>query len=76
MAISGFGPDGPLASQPAYDHILQGLTGMMPAQGGDGPPKMLQSVVVDKASGLAAGAAAVAALLARERSGGPVKCSR
>ena len=31
---------------------------------------MLQSVVVDKASGLAAGAAAVAALRVRERSGG------
>ena len=70
VAVSGFGPDGPLAAQPAYDHILQGLTGMMPVQGGDGPPKMLQSVVVDKASGLAAGAAAVAALLVRERSGG------
>ena len=69
VAISGFGPDGPLAAQPAYDHILQGLTGMMPSQGGSGPPKMLQSVVVDKASGLAAGAAAVAALLPRERSG-------
>jgi crotonobetainyl-CoA:carnitine CoA-transferase CaiB-like acyl-CoA transferase len=68
-AISGFGPDGPYAQLPAYDHIVQGLTGMMPVQGGDGPPRMLQSVVCDKATGLAAGAAIVAALLVRERSG-------
>lgn len=69
-AISGFGTTGPYAGHPAYDHIVQGLTGMMPAQGGDGPPRMLQSVAVDKASGFAAGAATVAALLARERDGG------
>jgi crotonobetainyl-CoA:carnitine CoA-transferase CaiB-like acyl-CoA transferase len=68
-AISGFGPTGPYAQLPAYDHIVQGLTGMMPVQGGDGPPRMLQSVVCDKATGLAAGAAIVAALLVRERSG-------
>ena len=68
-AISGFGPTGPYAQLPAYDHILQGLTGMMPVQGGNGEPRMLQSVVCDKATGLAAGAAIVAALLVRERSG-------
>jgi crotonobetainyl-CoA:carnitine CoA-transferase CaiB-like acyl-CoA transferase len=68
-AISGFGPTGPYAQLPAYDHIVQGLTGMLPVQGGDGPPRMLQSVVADKATGLAAGSAIVAALLVRERSG-------
>ena len=70
VAISGFGPDGPYASYPAYDHILQGLTGMMPVQGGEGEPRMIQSVAVDKSSGLAAGSATLAALLGRERSGG------
>jgi crotonobetainyl-CoA:carnitine CoA-transferase CaiB-like acyl-CoA transferase len=69
LAISGFGPDGPYADLPAYDHVLQGLTGLLPDQGGDGPPRMIQSVVVDKASGLAAASAALAALLARERGG-------
>jgi crotonobetainyl-CoA:carnitine CoA-transferase CaiB-like acyl-CoA transferase len=69
VAISGFGPDGPYADLPAYDHVLQGLTGLLPEQGGDGPPRMIQSVVVDKASGLAAASAALAALLARERGG-------
>jgi len=69
VAITGFGPDGPYADQPAYDHILQGLTGMMPVQGDPDRPRMIQSVVVDKASGLAAASATVAALLARERTG-------
>ena len=57
VAITGFGPDGPYADQPAYDHILQGLTAMMPVQGEPDAPRMMQSVVVDKASGLAAASA-------------------
>ncbi|MCE2392786.1 MAG: CoA transferase [Proteobacteria bacterium] len=70
VAITGFGPDGPYAHLPAYDHLIQGLSGMMPVQGAGGPPKMMQSVVVDKCSGLVGGGAALAALLARERNGG------
>jgi len=70
-AISGFGPSGPYAQLPAYDNIVQGLTAMMPVQGGpDSPPRMFQSVVADKATGLAAGSAILAALLARERGAG------
>jgi crotonobetainyl-CoA:carnitine CoA-transferase CaiB-like acyl-CoA transferase len=69
-AISGFGPDGPYADLPAYDHVVQGLTGMLPVQGGEAGPRMIQSVVVDKASGLAAASAVLAALLARERGSG------
>ena len=70
VAITGFGPDGPYSHLPAYDHLIQGLSGMMPVQGAGGPPKMMQSVVVDKCSGLVAGGAALAALLDRERNGG------
>ena len=36
VSISGFGPDGPYAPLPAYDHVVQGLSGMMPAQGAGG----------------------------------------
>src|SRR6266850_352214 len=32
-AISGFGPEGPYAQQPAYDTVIQGLTGFMHFQG-------------------------------------------
>jgi crotonobetainyl-CoA:carnitine CoA-transferase CaiB-like acyl-CoA transferase len=70
VAISGFGPDGPHAAQPAYDLVIQGLIGLMPAQGGAGRPALMKSLLADKCTALTAASAAVAALLARERSGG------
>jgi len=70
VAITGFGPDGPYRDLPAYDHVIQGLSGFMPVQGQGDAPEMIQCVAVDKHSGLMAGAAAVAALLERERNGG------
>ena len=32
-AVSGFGADGPLSDRPAYDQIIQGLSGMLDATG-------------------------------------------
>jgi len=70
VSINGFGSDGPYASLPAYDHVIQGLTGLMPTQGGDGPPRLVQGGVADKTSGLTAFAGVLAALFARERGDG------
>jgi crotonobetainyl-CoA:carnitine CoA-transferase CaiB-like acyl-CoA transferase len=70
VAIGGFGPDGPYATHPAYDLLIQGLVGIMPIQGGDGAPQLLKSLVADKCTALTAATATVAALLARERRGG------
>lgn len=67
VSISGFGPDGPYAGQPVYDLVIQGMSGMMPIQGGDGPPQMLKSVIADKNAAITAASCALAALLARER---------
>jgi len=69
VAISGFGPDGPYAPLPAYDHIIQALTGFMYTQGGEGEPRMIQCVAADKLSGVHAANAVLAALLAREKTG-------
>jgi crotonobetainyl-CoA:carnitine CoA-transferase CaiB-like acyl-CoA transferase len=69
VAISGFGPTGPYADHPAYDHLIQGLTGFMPVQGGQGAPKMVQSVIGDKVGGMTAVVGVLGALLERERSG-------
>ncbi len=69
VAISGFGPTGPYADHPAYDPLIQGLSGFMPVQGGEGEPRMVQTVVGDKVAGLSALTAVLAALLERERSG-------
>jgi crotonobetainyl-CoA:carnitine CoA-transferase CaiB-like acyl-CoA transferase len=66
-SINGFGSDGPYASLPAYDQLMQGLVGVMPAQGGDGPPKPVNGPIADKASAVTAVSAILAALFARER---------
>jgi crotonobetainyl-CoA:carnitine CoA-transferase CaiB-like acyl-CoA transferase len=68
-AISGFGPEGPYADQPAYDTVIQGLTGFMPTQGTPDEPALVRGIAADKASGFAAASAVIAALFARERSG-------
>src|SRR5437867_1534017 len=68
-AISGFGPDGPYAQQPAYDTVIQGLSGFMHTQGTPDAPALVRGIAADKATGLSAASAVIAALFARERSG-------
>ncbi|MBI1815744.1 MAG: CoA transferase [Deltaproteobacteria bacterium] len=70
LAISGFGPDGPYADHPAYDTVIQGLTGFMPVQGAARGPELVKSMIADKSTALTATYGVLAALLARERTGG------
>ena len=70
VAISGFGPEGPYRDHPAYDTVIQGLTGFMQTQGVMDVPRLIQSVAADKATGLTAVYATLAALFSRERDGG------
>jgi crotonobetainyl-CoA:carnitine CoA-transferase CaiB-like acyl-CoA transferase len=69
VAISGFGPEGPDAHQPAYDMIIQARSGFARVLGGAGPPKLIPNLFADKTSGMTAAWATLAALFARERSG-------
>ena len=68
-AVSGFGPDGPYADQPAYDMVIQALSGFMSIQGADGAPRLVRGLVADKSTGMTAAWGVLAALFARERSG-------
>jgi crotonobetainyl-CoA:carnitine CoA-transferase CaiB-like acyl-CoA transferase len=68
-SICGFGSDGPDVDRPAYDHVIQAITGLMPTQGEVTAPRLIQGGVADKATGMTAHAAILAALFARERSG-------
>jgi crotonobetainyl-CoA:carnitine CoA-transferase CaiB-like acyl-CoA transferase len=69
VAISGFGPDGPYAEQPAYDMVIQALSGLAHAQKEGAEPRLIRNLMADKSSALSAAYAALAALFARERSG-------
>ena len=69
-AISGFGQTGPMSGAPAYDQIIQGLTGMMSITGTpETSPQRVGFPVCDSVGGLAAALAICAALLGRERTG-------
>jgi formyl-CoA transferase len=69
-AISGFGRDGPDALKPAYDQIIQGLSGVMAVNGDERlNPLRAGFPLCDTVGGLNAAFAIVAALYHRERTG-------
>jgi CoA:oxalate CoA-transferase len=69
-AVSGFGQDGPLKDNPAYDQIVQGLSGVMSVTGdAASAPLRVGYPVADTIGGLTAAFAIAAALVRRGRSG-------
>ena len=69
-AISGFGQDGPLKFNPAYDQIIQGLCGVMSVTGdAKSAPLRVGYPVADTMGGISAAFAIAAALFRRERTG-------
>jgi crotonobetainyl-CoA:carnitine CoA-transferase CaiB-like acyl-CoA transferase len=69
-ALSGFGQSGPLRDRPAYDQIIQGLSGMMSVTGtAETAPLRAGYPVCDTLGGYAAAFATAAALVRRERTG-------
>jgi crotonobetainyl-CoA:carnitine CoA-transferase CaiB-like acyl-CoA transferase len=68
--ITGFGPDGPLAAEPAFDTVLQGRSGLADAiTPPDEEPSLIPGYPVDKLVAMMAAQAVVAALFERERTG-------
>ena len=70
VGLHGFGEDGPYGGMPAYDDIIQGLSGcaaLMERQ--SGAPQYFPTIAADKTSGLVATHAILAALFRRERTG-------
>jgi crotonobetainyl-CoA:carnitine CoA-transferase CaiB-like acyl-CoA transferase len=69
-AISGFGQTGPMSQAPAYDQIIQGLSGMMSITGTEETaPLRVGFPVCDTVGGLMAALSISAALAGRERTG-------
>jgi len=70
-AISGFGQDGPLRDLPAYDQIIQGMSGVMSITGSpESAPLRVGYPVADTIGGITAAFAVAAALADKERAGG------
>ncbi|WP_299784970.1 CoA transferase [uncultured Marivita sp.] len=70
-SLSGYGPTGPLSDRPAYDHILQGMSGLMAMTGDTGSgPMRVGLPIVDYVAGQALVAAILGALLNRARKPG------
>ena len=69
-SITGFGQDGPYASRPGYDFIIQGMAGMMSITGAPGgEPQKAGVAISDIFTGLYAVIAIQAALRHAERTG-------
>ena len=69
--VFGFSEAGPYAGRPAFDDIIQAMSGLADLQGRgrDEPPTYVSSIIADKITGLSAVGAILAALYERQRSG-------
>ena len=69
-SISGFGQQGELAARPAYDIVLQAMSGIMSVTGTpDGPPTLVGESIADVIAGLFGSWSILAALVERHTTG-------
>ncbi len=70
LSLTGFGQDGPYTEWPAYDPIIQAMSGLMSIIGyKDRPPVRIGASVIDWGTGTTAAFLLASALLERERTG-------
>jgi len=69
--LTGFGQDGPYGGKPAYDDVIQGMSGLaaLSHRHNGQEPRYMPTIAADKTVGLFAAGAIMAALLKRERHG-------
>ncbi|MBW2422135.1 MAG: CoA transferase [Deltaproteobacteria bacterium] len=72
VSITAFGYEGPYSQRPAFDPIVQALSGTasVQADGETGEPRMVQQALCDKVAATTTAQSITAALLARERGAG------
>jgi crotonobetainyl-CoA:carnitine CoA-transferase CaiB-like acyl-CoA transferase len=69
VSITGFGDGGPLGDEPGFDPVLQAMSGMMSAQGGDAEPVFFTVPVNDVTAAATTALGSLIALLHRVRTG-------
>lgn len=72
VSLTAYGQDGPIGHRPAYDHVVQAMSGIMETTGTDqtGPVKV-GAPYVDYAAGQKGAMAAMAAIMEQRRTGEP-----
>lgn len=69
-AVSGFGQSGPMSDRPAYDQIIQGLSGLMSVTGTpETAPLRVGAPICDSIGGLMAALGVASALVRRNQTG-------
>ena len=70
IAVTGFGNKGPMSGDPAYDHVIQAMTGITDLQGDEESNfSFVRTLLCDKITAYTVCQAATAALLARATTG-------
>ena len=70
VAVSGFGKQGPMADKPAFDHVIQGMSGLTNLQSPDDNGfDHIRTFICDKVTSYTVCQAATAALVARATTG-------
>jgi crotonobetainyl-CoA:carnitine CoA-transferase CaiB-like acyl-CoA transferase len=68
--LHGFGEAGPYGGLPAYDDVIQGMSGVADLMArSTGEPRYMPTIIADKVSGLTAGIAILAAIIRRQTTG-------
>ncbi len=75
FSLTGFGETGPLAAKAAFDPLLQAMSGMMAAQGGDDEPVFLTVAVNDVGAAVAGALSTCLSLYYRTRTGRGLRTS-
>ena len=74
LAVSGYGPDGPAATRPGYDFVVQATSGLMSitgaADGDGGSPTKVGVAISDVVTGMLGTVSVLAALLSRSAATG------
>ncbi|VFB20008.1 CaiB/BaiF CoA transferase family protein [Pseudomonas fragi] len=68
LSITGYGPDGPLASEPAFDALIQGRTGLLSYEADSSAPRTTNTFLADKVAAVFAAQIALSGLIERDRS--------
>ncbi|SAL78742.1 L-carnitine dehydratase/bile acid-inducible protein F [Caballeronia terrestris] len=68
LSITGYGPDGDLAKEPAFDALIQGRTGLLSYEAAGGTPRATNTFLADKVAAAFAAQMALSGIIARDKS--------